>query len=239
MKVLQQNEFKRLEEKTKASQVYFNPLTLFVYDFFLYRFISPFLWGCSTDFLVKRYDAYLGRKHLDVGVGTGFLLTQCKSKIHDLSLMDLSENCLRKSANRLKDCRPNTIRHNILKAPPDTEVKFDSIALNYVMHCVVGDFSLKSVAFRNLKSCLKSNGLLFGVTVLENDNSNILARCCNRLLNLMGVFNNKQDSLVDLDAGLRRFFKYVSVEARASVILFVATDSQKVYEEKIATRILG
>lgn len=238
MKILQPNTIEHLEEKTKASQVYFNPLMLVVYDFFLYRFISPFLWGCSTDFLVKRYDAYLGRKHLDVGVGTGFLLAQCKSKIHDLSLMDLSENCLRKSANRLKDFQPNIVRHNILKAVPDTKGKFDSIALNYVMHCVAGDFSLKSVAFKNLKSCLKSEGLLYGVTVLENDNSNILAVCFNRLLNLMGVFNNRQDSLVDLDAGLRRYFKYVSVEARASVILFVATDSQKIYEEKIAKGIL-
>jgi hypothetical protein len=46
------------------------------------------------------------------------------------------------------------------------------------------------------------------------------------LLNKIGVFNNAQDTVEELENALRRYFKFVKVEPRSASALFIATDSE-------------
>jgi hypothetical protein len=218
-----------LKQKTDLSQKYFSPLSLAIYDFVLYRFISKYFWGCSSKSLVSRYHQYAQPKHLEVGVGTSYMLDHYNPAQIDLTLMDLSEACLIKSNKRLARYQPKLIRWNILDSTAELNEKFDSISLNYVMHCVVGDFSLKSVAFKNLKGLLSDSGILFGVTVLKTEKSNCLAKTFMWLLSKVGVFNNRNDHLEGLETGLNKYFNYVHINKNSSAISFFATDDENVF----------
>jgi hypothetical protein len=221
-----------LAHKTARSQQYFSPMSLAVYDFVLYRFISKYLWGCSGESLIARYHQLVSQKHLEVGVGTSYLLDQQNPAKIDLTLMDLSEACLVKSNKRLARYSPKLIRWNILDAMTGINARFDSISLNYVMHCVAGDFSTKAVAFKNLKALLNDSGILFGVTVLNTKKSNIVARSFMWLLNRVGVFNNENDQVDALEAGLKKYFKYVDLIQSNAAVSFLATDDELVFLSK-------
>lgn len=57
----------------------YSPLALFIYDFFVLKFMAHFVWRCSTSavtlpFFRKHIARGRGKKHLDIGVGTGWFL---------------------------------------------------------------------------------------------------------------------------------------------------------------------
>ena len=222
-------ERRRLVEKTEGSQVYFNPVSLFFYDTVVYKLVSRFFWGCSTISLVERYQKLVDARHLEVGVGTGYLIDYFNPVAIDLTLMDLSESCLKKSAKRLVRYSPKMVKNNILQEYNEPIKPFLSIGLNYVMHCVAGDFSIKSIAFKNLKLLLDDEGVLFGVTVLNTTKSSIFAKGLMYLLNKIGVFNNTLDTILDLKKGLEQHFNYVDIETSSSAVLFFATDSERAF----------
>jgi ubiquinone/menaquinone biosynthesis C-methylase UbiE len=217
----------RLKRRINTSQRYFNPVLLSLYDIVVYRFVSRFIWGCSTELLIQRYDNNVSQNHLEVGVGTGYLMDNCNPKNISLDLMDLSSSCLRKSSKRLRRYSPAIIRHNILETPIEEDKRYDSIGINYVMHCVAGDYTAKGVAFGNLKKLLKYNGVIFGAAVLHTDQSSGVARTFMNLLNRIGVFNNANDRLEDLEQALKIHFKHVIIDIRSSVALFVVSDEPK------------
>lgn len=212
------------DNQTQTSQWYFNPLLLPMYDFFVYRFVSRYIWGCSNNLLISRYGYYVKNNHLEVGVGTGYLLHNSNPLNISLDLMDLSKTCLFQSRKRLSRYSPNIIKHNILEEPIEEDKRYDSIGINYVMHCVSGDFTEKGIVFNNLKMLLKDNGVIFGATVLKNPESSRLARVFMKLLNFIGIFNNRNDGLEDLKNSLKKYFKFVNVELKSSVALFVVSD---------------
>lgn len=215
-----------LANRTSVSQSYFNPWLLLFYDIALFRFISPCLWGCSKALLIDRYNSLCGRKHLEVGVGTGYLLVKCHSPIEQLGLMDLSQACLNKTARRLRRLKPVVWRRNILNPIEGIDAQFQSISINYVMHCVAGNFTEKGIAFKHLKGLLLEDGILFGASVVKTDRSGLFAKGFMALLNRIGVFNNSKDTVDDLEAELRRYFAFVQIERRSASVLFVATDCE-------------
>lgn len=224
-----------IDRRTRKSQRFFNPLLLSIYDFFLFNFISPYLWGCKEALLVNWYRSLCGTKHLEVGVGTGHLLDKSSPAIHRLSLMDLSVSCLDKTSKRLKRYNPNTWHKNILLPLNDVEDRFDSISINYVMHCVAGTYKTKGVSFGYLKNLLTDDGVLFGASVLRTDDSGRAARILMNLLNWTGVFNNNGDTIQDLQESLQRHFRFSKVIKRSSSALFIATDCESSFrsiEEK-------
>ena len=151
------------------SQRYFNRVTLLFYDLILYGFISEHAWGCPKKTLDAHYSSHITANHLDVGVGTGYLLDRVifPSATPRLALMDLSLSCLTKTLNRLARYNPESHEQNILD-PIKTDIKkFDSIGINSVMHCISGSFKEKGIAFHHLKSLLNDNRVLFGTTVIS------------------------------------------------------------------------
>lgn len=223
---LNSNKVDNLTDKTLSSQWYFNPLLLPLYDFFVYRFVSQYIWGCSNDLLITRYNHYLSLDHLEVGVGTGYLIDNSNPKKINLDLMDLSRSCLEKSRKRLNRYAPAIIRHNLLEEPIEEGKRYDSIGINYVMHCVAGDYTIKGKVFNNLKMLLKEKGVVFGSTVLQTKESNKLANIFMFLLNSFGIFNNSDDKIDELKTALIQNFKYVKIEINSSVALFVASDDK-------------
>jgi 2-polyprenyl-3-methyl-5-hydroxy-6-metoxy-1,4-benzoquinol methylase len=202
-------------QRIERSQRFFNRASLFVYDLVLYGVISRYAWGCSIERLDHHYRKYLGLNHLDVGVGTGFLLNRALSDAAQprLGLMDLSRECLEKTKRKVARFAPETYLQNLLQ-PIQYEIdKFDSIGINYVMHCVPGSFKEKGVAFAHLQPLLSENGVLFGTTVLSEDvHKNVLARPFMWLMNTLGVFNNRSDNARDLKECLATHFRLIEFE---------------------------
>jgi len=214
--------------RTNISQRYFNPLLMSVYDFFVYRMVSQYIWGCSKELLVQRYRHYVSPHHLEVGVGTGYLIDKSDANLLSLDLMDLSCACLRKASKRLNRYSPNIIRHNLLEKPLEDDKRYDSIGINYVMHCVAGDFNNKGVVFGNLKKLLTNKGIIFGASVLKTQRSSVRASLLMGFLNGIGIFNNANDTYEDLKRALEKHFRYVNISMsdNSSVALFTVSDEQ-------------
>ena len=217
-------------ENTKPSQLvksqkYFNRVTLFFYDVILYGFISKHGWGCSPKTLDAHYASHITGNHLDVGVGTGYLLDRVSfpGATPRLALMDLSLSCLTKTLTRLARYKPESYGQNILKPITMDIYKFDSVGVNSVMHCIPGSFKEKGIAFRHLKSLLNENGVLFGTTVLSKGvNKNWLSKIFMKFFNRLGVFINNDDSLNDLTEALRKYFQQVDITVVGSTAIFSA-----------------
>lgn len=195
--------------KIVRSQQYFNKLSLFFYDALLYGVISKYAWGCSIGRLDAHYRKHISANHLEVGVGTGFLLKRAPlADTARLGLMDLSANCLAKTLPKVARYRPETYVQNILEPVAHVVAPFDSIGINYVLHCVPGSLDRKSIALTHLAALLTPNGRLFGTTVLsEGVHKNPLARPFMWLMNALGVFNNRRDNAQALENYLRAHFE--------------------------------
>ncbi|HEY8026407.1 MAG TPA: class I SAM-dependent methyltransferase [Burkholderiaceae bacterium] len=211
--------------KVKRSQQFFNRLTLPWYDLVLYGLVSKFAWGASIQRLDAHYRKYATANHLEVGVGTGYLLDRVEfpSQAPRLALMDLSVPCLESTSRNVARYTPETYVQNLLEPIKQPIAPFDSIAVNYVMHCVPGDFAEKHVAFLHLATLLKRDGVLFGTTVLaQGVKKNFLAGPALWLLNAIGLFNNQRDNARDLECVLRRHFLLVEFEVVGVVAFFAA-----------------
>jgi hypothetical protein len=202
-------------QRIKRSQRFFNRASLFVYDLLLYGVISKYAWGCSIERLDRHYKRHMRVNHLEVGVGTGFLLNRAvfDSAHPRLGLMDLSRECLEKTRRRVARYAPETYVQNLMEPIQYKIDKFDSIGINYVMHCVPGSFTEKGVAFAHLQPLLCENGVLFGTTVLsEGVHKNVLAKPFMWLMNALGVFNNRGDNARRLEECLKTHFQVIEFE---------------------------
>jgi hypothetical protein len=181
------------------------------------------VWHCPIRRTLELYNRHLTANHLEVGVGTGYFLDRsplpgCAPR---LALLDLSPHCLKRTATRLSRYAPEVYRANAL-APIELNVRgFDSIALNYVLHCMPGALPEKGIAFANLKPLLNSSGVLFGSTVLRHGvRCDLGARAFMRLYNARKLFCNLQDSLADLRRALETTFRDVQIEVIGCVAQF-------------------
>jgi len=93
---------------TRIGQLFFSIMSHFLYDLGLYRFISPYIWRCSTQRLLDNYVENISRNHLEIGVGSGYFLkrTLCADFLQRLVLLDLNGRCLKKSVRRLQEFAP-------------------------------------------------------------------------------------------------------------------------------------
>ena len=112
-----------------------------------------------------------------------------------------------------------------MNQPITTQIEpFDSIGLNYLLHCLPGPMESKAVAFDNLRPLLRPGGTLFGGTVLRHGVSLApQARLWMAAYNAMGIFGNGRDSLDGLRASLEARFVDVEIATQGCVALFRAT----------------
>ncbi len=211
-------------DASKGAAAY-TPLALAFYDWAVLGFSNSFVWQCSTHVLMDFYNQHISDKHLDIGVGTGYFLDRCRfpSIAPKIALFDLNPHSLAKSAKRLRRYNPSCYLGNALQRIEISMSGFDSISLNYLLHCLPGNLASKSIVFEHVKPLLRDGGVIFGSTILgEGVRHNPLAKQLMKIYNAKGIFSNLSDRQSDLEAGLKAHFDEHTIRIAGCVALFSA-----------------
>ena len=101
---------------------------------------------------------------------------------------------------------------------PDS-VDFNSVGINYVLHCVPGNLETK---LDNLISNLGDNKYnLFGASVVCDPlHMNVIAEYELMFLNAFGIFHNNNDTYEELDEYLNRTGLHFTLEKQGYVAIF-------------------
>ncbi len=160
--------------------------------------------------------------HLDVGVGSGYYLRNfLPQSTRRIALLDLNQNSLDATSKAINHFQPEIYCGDVLEPIEIKLDKFDSISVNYLLHCLPGDLADKGIMFKHLKSHLNDGGLLFGSTILgKGTKLNFFAKKLMGVYNKKGIFCNDNDDLESLLSSLNEHFTNVKVEVIGCVALF-------------------
>ena len=196
-----------------------------MYDLAILGYLPRLAWRCPAGQIVDHYNGHVSANHLDVGVGTGFFLDRCTFPAPPqrarLALMDLSTSCLDVASKRVARFDPELIEANVLEPIAYDGPRFDSIGLNYVLHCLPGEIGSKAIALDHLIALANPGARLFGATLLHDGvHRNWFARKVMDRNNAHGIFSNAEDSLVGLRSALSDRLSDSSVEVVGCVGIF-------------------
>jgi SAM-dependent methyltransferase len=206
-----------------AGAAVYNRATLLAYDFWVLGVSNRYAWHCPTAVLLAHYERHVGARHLDIGVGTGYLLDRCRFPVAAplVALADLNPASLAASARRIRHLHPQVHRVNVLEPFRLPEAPFDSVGMNYLLHCLPGTLADKAPALRHAAAQLRPGGVLFGATILgEGIRHNLFGRLLMGAYNRRGIFSNRHDSAGALHALLAHELEDVSVQVTGQVALF-------------------
>ena len=211
-------------KSVEAGQAVYSKSVLLIYDLWVLGFSNSFIWKCPTKLLRTAFVKNSTPNHLDVGVGTGYFLDKCLTEVdRRLALLDLNPNSLEVAASRISRFKPEIYRTNILEKLDLQCDKFDSVSMNYLLHCLPGRMAEKSVVFKNLLPYLNDNAVIFGSTILgDTTKAAPLARKLMSIYNKKGIFDNLEDSLSELSSSLHMYFSEVDIQTIGCVALFMA-----------------
>jgi SAM-dependent methyltransferase len=203
----------------------YNPLFLKIYDPVILGFFAPAVWRCPTTRLVAEYRRHLGRRHLDVGPGTGYFLAQAGMPDGSpVTLLDPNVHVLGHASRRLQRLDITTIEADVCKPLP-VHGPFDSAALNGVLHCLPGPLPRKAAAVANVADVLAPTGVLFGASILGTSGRHTrLSRSILKANNRRGTFDNLGDTQEGLREILEASFRRVELETLGSMAIFAATN---------------
>ena len=211
------------EEEVRAGQAVYTKRSLRLYDFVVLGLTNRFVWKCPTQGLVAHYNRYVTTNHLDVGVGTGYFLARCQfpSGAPRIALLDINRSSLDFAAERVARYRPERYLRNVLEPVSIDAANFDSVGVNYVLHCLPGTIGAKTVMLDHLKAVMNPHAVLFGSTLLQGGVSRSWpARRLMAFYNGKGIFSNRADDLEGLKEALGQRFRDVSVEVAGCAALF-------------------
>ncbi|MEX0790637.1 MAG: class I SAM-dependent methyltransferase [Actinomycetota bacterium] len=212
------------DDPAYRGQADYTPGFLRIYDPFVLGFMARVVWRWPTPPLVESYRRHLGRRHLDVGPGTGYFLDKAGLPPDaEMTLLDPNPNVLARASHRLARVNPTIVEADVLKPLP-VSGPFDSAALSGVLHCLPGPQSRKAAAVRNIARVLTPDGVLFGVAVLGSSARHTLpARASLWALNRRGVFDNLADTEEGLREILEESFQAVEIKVISSMVEFTAS----------------
>lgn len=209
------------DDPTYPGQAYYTKSFLRIYDPLVLGFFDRAVWRCPTRLLVDQYSRMLGTEHLDIGPGTGFFL-QNADPTTAITLIDPNPAVLVHCATRLSHLNPTLVAADVTRPLP-IESSFDSVALNYVIHCLPVEGGHKRAAISNSAAVLKANGVLFGATVLGEPGLHTWMSMRALLANnRRGIFDNLTDTTETLSSMLDGSFADHSIDVVGSVALFSA-----------------
>lgn len=195
---------------------------LSVYDWWVLGFMTKVVLRSPTHLMVDRYRALAGRRHLDIGPGSGYFIDQSVSDGTQLTLVDPNRDVLDHCEKRLGRFAPTVIEADVLKPLP-VEGPFDSVGLSAVLHCLPGPMELKGPAISNAAAVLHPDGVLFGGTVLGLDADHTgVARAFLKAGNKRGSFDNLTDTRAGLEDILLKSFSDVEIEVAGSFAMFTS-----------------
>jgi SAM-dependent methyltransferase len=201
----------------------FTPAGLALYDLLVLHGLCRWVWRCPNERVLAAYRQHLSDNHLEVGVGTGYFLDRVRFPVAAprVALLDLNTHCLARTARRIARYHPEVYRADVLQPIVLDGSRFDSVALNYVVHCLPGSWPRKGAVFGHLKTLLNPGGTLFGATLVQGDApQSALATGLMRWFNALGTLHNRADTCGRLVEGLEQHFDEVRVEQVGCVALF-------------------
>ncbi len=210
------------ESDIKKGQAVYTPIMLKLYDLWVLDISNTWIWRCSKHIQLQQFNQLITANHLDIGVGTGYYLKQCKLPSQaKLSLMDLNPNCLEATKTLLQEYTPNAYLHDIFKPMDSLHDKFDSVSMNYLLHCLPGNMKAKSTAIETATSMLIPGGTLFGATILSDANlhTKVSKRLC-AFYNKKGIFSNQEDTQKALKRALAEHLTDIEISVVGCVALF-------------------
>ena len=203
----------------------YTPFFLRIYDPLILGFFTPVVWRCPTSRLVDGYRRNVGRRHLDVGPGTGYFLA--RAGLPDgspVTLLDPNVHVLEHASRRLRRLDVTTVEADVCKPLP-IDGPFDSAALNGVLHCLPGPLPRKADAIADVAAVLAPTGVLFGASILGTSGRHTrLARSLLKGNNRRGTFDNLGDTEDGLREILEASFGRVELETVGSMAIFTATN---------------
>ena len=208
-----------------AGQAVYSRKILLIYDWYVLGFSNRFIWCNPTPALVRLYSESISARHLDVGVGTGYFLDKCQFPVQfpDIALLDLNNNSLAATHNRIRRYQPRCYQANILEPLDMPEKPFSSISVNYLFHCVPGCISEKAIAFDYLLPYLQEGGVIFGSTLLQQGvKRSRMAQKLMAVYNEKGIFHNQQDSQEELEQALESRFSRYELTIKGCAAIFKA-----------------
>jgi len=199
---------------------------LAAYDWIVLGLVSRWVWRCSRRTMLAHYNRQVGRRHLDIGPGTGWFLDKCHfpTKNPSITLLDLNDVVLATSARRISRYRPVTHTGDAFKPLDLGAAKFDSVGMNFLLHCLPGSVPQKAVVFDNLAPYLTPGARVFGSTVLGSaapEHTKVSSKLLRRL-NSSDVFCNTGDRIEDIANELSARFTDVEIKQSGTVCLFSA-----------------
>ncbi|MGW6907325.1 MULTISPECIES: class I SAM-dependent methyltransferase [unclassified Streptomyces] len=217
-----------LREEVLAGAAPYTSRILSTYDTWVLGFVCPVVWGCPRDEMLRQYNRSAGARHLDLGPGTGWFLERATfpTLTPELVLADLNEGVLRRAGGRVAHLRPRLVKRDVLQ-PLDLgeDTRFDSAALNMLLHCLPGRMSHKLTVLDQVRPYMAPGGRIFGSTVLAKGvrHGRLAPRALENLNKDDGPLNNLDDSLEDLEAGIADRFDDYRIAVRGSIALFDIT----------------
>ena len=214
-----------MTDDVAAGQAVYTRRTLDWYDFFVLGVSNRFIWKCPTPRLLEHFNRHVSANHLDVGVGTGWFLDHGRFPAADprVGLIDLNATALGYALARVSRYRPVGWLHNVLEPFDFSQQGFDSVSVNYLLHCLPGDIASKARVFDHLKPLMNPGAVLSGSTLVQG--AVVRGRLARRLMsiyNARGIFSNTRDDLDGLRRELTTRFREVSVEVIGCAALFSA-----------------
>lgn len=206
----------------------YTPRFLKTYDPWVLGFMAPRVWKTGSEPGLDVYRKHMGRRHLDVGPGTGFFIAETEPPPDsELTLVDPNPHVLEHCAETLAAWRPTLVEASVL-APLPVEGPFDSAGLTHVIHCLPGPMAAKAPAIEHIAMVLSDDGVLFGGTVLGlSEEHSWGARMFLRIANLQGGFDNRDDDVAGLEKMLGTYFEDVDMEVPGSIAYFVASGPKR------------
>jgi ubiquinone/menaquinone biosynthesis C-methylase UbiE len=207
-----------------AGQAVYTPGFLKVYDLLVLRFNGHLAWRCGPGPLVRMYDEHVSVRHLDIGVGSGYFLDKCRFPVQrpEITLMDLNPHSLDAAADRISRYQPKKHLANALEPFGLPTGAFDSVGLNWLLHCIPGDMTAKGAVFDHCKAVLAPGGAVFGSTVLTGGvpQTWFSRWMLDQLNDKNESFSNRDDDLETLESQLDQRFDDTQVDVVGSVAIF-------------------
>lgn len=217
------SELAPTQEQVRRGHAAYTPLTLRGYDLWVHGVNNRFAWCCPTARLIDWTQRHLSGTHLDVGVGTGFLLDQAglPGPAPRLTLLDLNPASLAACAGRLARYTPSTVQASALEPFPLPNQRFGSVGMMYLLHCLpAGLPGGKWAALDNAGRVLAPQGVVFGATLLGERPTTAFGRASMDFFNRRGVFDNLGDTVSVVEEAVRARFSEATLERVGQVMLF-------------------
>lgn len=193
------------------------------YDKFVNEINCEKVWKCSKKHIINNYNSNINYNHLEIGPGTGMFLKKenLNVNLNKLTLVDINNKILKHSTHNLHSEHSdiNSLVYDLFSYEIPSNIEFNSVGINYVLHCVPGNLQTKLDKLIGNLGNNKYN--LFGASVICDPlHMNPIAEYELMFLNAFGIFNNNNDTYEELNEYLNNKNYNFSLKKKGYVAIF-------------------